>query len=125
MEVNMKQFLNTLIWASSIGVILGAYITQIPALVTIATALYWIVSILLPIFLLLLAICFLVAPEQAKQGFKQAQEKTSNLEFATGIIKNFTLLGTYAVVGWAFPFAMTMIVVVLIISVRFSNTQVG
>ena len=54
----MKQFLNTLIWASSIGVVLGAYVTQIPTLVTIATALYWIVSILLPIVLLLLAVCF-------------------------------------------------------------------
>ena len=125
MEVNMKQFLNTLIWASSIGVILGAYITQIPALVTIATALYWIVSILLPIFLLLLAICFLVAPEQTKQGFHKSIGNTTTSRFILGVIRSFALLGTYAVVGWAFPFAMTMIVVVLMISVRFSNTQVG
>ena len=121
----MKQFLNTLIWASSIGVILGAYITQIPALVTIAAALYWIVSILLPIFLLLLAIYFLATPEQTKQGFHKSIGNTTTSRFILGVIRSFALLGTYAVVGWAFPLAMTMIVVVLMISVRFSNTQVG
>ena len=121
----MKELINTLIWAGSIGVILGAYITKIGALVTIATALYWIVSILLPFVLVLMLICFLIAPEQAKQGFKKAADQTSNLQFAIDIFKSFAMLGTYAVVGWAFPFAMTMIVVVLTISIRFNNTQVG
>ena len=81
----MKQFLNTLIWASSIGVVLGAYVTQIPTLVAIATALYWIVSILLPIVLLLLAVCFLVAPEQTKQGFYQSIDSTTNFDSPSGL----------------------------------------
>lgn len=121
----MKQFFNTLIWAGSIGVILCAHITQIPALVTITTALYWIVSILLPTVLLLLAVYFLVAPEQAKQGFHQSVGNTTTSRFILGVVRSFTLLGTYAVVGWAFPFAMTMIVVVLMISFRFNNKEVG
>ena len=121
----MKTLFGNLIWAGYIVAILGAYITQIPVLVTIATALYWIVSILLPLVLVLMLICFLIAPEQAKQGFKKAEDQTSSLQFTIGTLKSFALLGTYAVVGWAFPFAMTMLVVVLMISVRFSNTQVG
>lgn len=121
----MKTLFSNLIWAGSVAVILGAYITQIPALVTIATALYWIVSILLPLVLILLLVCFLVAPEQTKQGFQQSIGNTTISRFIIGVIRSFALLGTYAVVGWAFPFAMTMIVVVLMISVRFSNTQVG
>lgn len=121
----MKELFNTLIWAGSIGVILGAYITKIGALVTIATALYWIVSILLPFVLFILLLCVLVAPEQTKQGFYQSIGNITTSRFILGVVRSFTLLGTYAVVGWAFPFAMTMIVTVLMISFRFNNKEVG
>ena len=119
----MKTLFNFLLWAGGVGCILGAYLTQIPFLVTIATVIYWIVSIGLPVLFTLLLLCFLVAPEQAKEGAAKAWNKQSTLSFIAGSIKSFITLGVYATVGWAWPFAMTMIAFVMIVSVRFNNKE--
>ena len=120
----MKELFNTLIWAASIGVILGAYITKISALVTIATALYWIVAILLPFALFILLLCMLVAPEQTKQGLMKGFTEVPTGKFVMSAIKSLTIMGTYAVVGWAWPFAMTLVFFVMMLTMRFSNKEV-
>lgn len=120
----MKELFNTLIWAGSIGVILGAYITKIGALVTIATALYWIVSIILPFVLCLIFLFMVFAPEEAKQELVKAFAEVSTGKFIVTTIKTLATMGTYAVVGWSWPFAMSLIVLVVAFTMRFSNKEV-
>ena len=80
-----------------LATIVVASITQIPWLLTISTALFWIYAVLSPIVFLINVATF----EKLKQ--------VSTGEFLVRTILSFIALGVFAYVGWAWVFAWVML----------------
>lgn len=121
----MQKFLTFVFWLATKAIILGAFFTNLPVLVTISTALYWIISITIPTTLVLVAVLLLIAPEGTYGARIKAIQAIPTRWFILGQVQGFISLGVYATVGWAFPFTMLMVVAMLNIYMRFSEDDVA
>lgn len=94
-----------------LATIVVASITQIPWLLTISTALFWIYAVLSPIAFFANVAVF----EKLKQ--------VSTGEFLTQTILSFVALGVFAYVGWAWVFAWGMLSFFVCISAAFADRE--
>lgn len=116
----MKEVFKSVSWLVVTGLILAAFFTQIPFLLTISTAIYWIVAIILPFGLLLIMVGFSIDGDKVFASW----HNSSKLQIVGALIKSFITLGVYALVGWTWPFAFALIITLLFISVRCKSSVV-
>lgn len=116
----MKEVFKSISWLVVTGLILAAFFTQIPFLLTISTAIYWIVAIILPVGLLLTMIGFAMDGDKVFASWNN----NSKLQVVWVLIKSFITLGVYALVGWTWPFAFALIITLIVISVRCKSSVV-
>ena len=94
-----------------LGIVVAASVLQIPWLLTISTALFWIYAVLSPIVFFINVATF----EKLKQ--------VSTGEFLVRTILSFVALGVFAYVGWAWVFAWGMLSFFVCISAAFADRE--
>lgn len=117
----MKNIFNFVLWVATMSVILGAHFTAIPALVMVTTVLYWISSIVAPLAILLVMLQLTVGVREGKKDILIEMNGKSNLFFVLSRLRGLVALGVYATVGWAWPFAMCLILWVMLINARLNK----
>lgn len=115
----MKNVFNFVLWLATMSVILGAHFTAIPILVTVATAIYWIVSVTSTAIVFILIILFHSKFKDEILG--KTWNTLSPMKFTSAVVQGLVSLWVYALVGWAWPFAMALIIYVTCISVRLNK----
>lgn len=95
-----------------LGIVVAASVLQIPWLLTISTALFWIYAVLSPISLF-----------HSLSKFEELK-KVSIGSFLTSMFFSFITLGVYAYVGWSWTFAWVMLTVFVRVGAAFSNKEV-
>lgn len=117
----MKNVFSFVLWIATMSVILGAHFTAIPILVTIATAIYWIASVAFTFVVAGLGLTYLCTNKETMQSVWKPLNERSTLRFIVNVIQSILSLWVCALVGWAWPFAMALIIYVTFISVRLNK----
>ena len=115
----MKNIFNFVLWVATMSAILGAHFTAIPILVTIATVLYWIISVTLTAIVFIFTILFCSKFKDEILG--NTWNTLSPMRFTRAVVQGLVSLWVYALVGWAWPFTMALIIYVTFISVRLNK----
>lgn len=89
----------------SISVVLGAAVTQIPILLTLSTAIFWILAVTPPVAVVLLALTF--------NSPRTLVSKLQKLQSVVDCFISASIIAVFAYVGWTWVVAWLVVALLL------------